>query len=276
MESIRERISRRDVWCVWLIVYIHRLRARKKQVKFKIFKFLSCTPLQLGGESTYTGATAVNNGILRITTGNNRLPTGTTLSLGQPASGNLGTFDLNGFNQQVAGLNSTTGTNAGTTDNTLTSASPATLTLGGSGTYAYGDGTPQNSGVITGAISLVKSGSGTQTLGDINTFTGTTTVNAGVLALGNTLALQNSTLNTGAAGPQSVTFAVPGSNTYIVGALEGADGVAIGSNTLNVGSNNASTTFSGPISGTGNVVKTGAGTMTMTGQSTHTGLTTII
>lgn len=137
--------------------------------------------LQLGGNSTYTGSTAINNGFLQLTTGNDRLPTGTVLSLGQAASANLGTFDLNSRNQQVAGLNSTTGTNASASNNTITSVSAATLTLGGNGTYAYGDGTNANSGIITGAISLVKNGSGTQTLGDVNTYNGTTTVNSGRL-----------------------------------------------------------------------------------------------
>ena len=139
--------------------------------------------LELGGVSTYTGNTAINNGTVRLTTGNNRLPTGTTVSLGQTASANLGIFDLNGFNQQIAGLNSTTGTNATATNNTVTSASAATLTISGSGTYSYGDGTNANSGVITGSISLVKSGSGTQTLGDANIYTGTTQVNGGTLLI---------------------------------------------------------------------------------------------
>jgi autotransporter-associated beta strand protein len=143
--------------------------------------------LQLGGVSTYTGATAINNGVLQLTTGNNRLPTGTVLSLGQAASSNLGTFDLNALNQQVAGLNSTTGTNSNATlSNTITSASAATLTVGGTGSYSYGDNTPANSGIITGAVSLVKTGSGIQTLGGVNTYTGTTTVSQGTLAIAST------------------------------------------------------------------------------------------
>lgn len=144
----------------------------------------------LGGVSTYSGDTAINNGTLQLTTGNDRLPTGTVVSLGQASSANLGTLDLNGRSQQIAGLNSTSGTNASASNNTVNSATAATLTIGGSGTYSYGDGTNANSGVITGAISLVKSGSGTQTLGDTNTYTGSTLVSAGSLfvngALSNT------------------------------------------------------------------------------------------
>jgi autotransporter-associated beta strand protein len=139
--------------------------------------------LRLGGVSTYSGMTTVNSGILQITTGNNRLPIGTALHLGQAASANLGTFDLNGFNQEVAGLNSILGTNGTTSNNIITSSAPVTLTISGSGTYDYGNGTNANSGIITGAISLVKNGSGTQTLGDANTYSGTTTINQGVLKI---------------------------------------------------------------------------------------------
>jgi autotransporter-associated beta strand protein len=141
--------------------------------------------LRLGGESTYTGNTAINNGTVQLTTGNNRLPTSTVVSLGQAASANLGTLDLNGFQQEIAGLHSTVGTNATTSNNLVTSATAATMTLAGSGTYSFGAGTHANSGVITGAISLVKQGSGTQVLGDENTYSGGTTVSGGTLVINN-------------------------------------------------------------------------------------------
>ncbi len=142
--------------------------------------------LELGGVSTYTGSTAINNGTLRLTTGNNRLPTGTTVSLGQAASTNLGTLNLNGFNQEIAGLNSVEGTNATANRNTVTSVGSATLMLSGNGDYSYGSTGPtiaSNSGLITGAISVVKNGLGTQTFGGANTYTGTTAVDAGTLAI---------------------------------------------------------------------------------------------
>lgn len=145
--------------------------------------------LDLGGVSTFTGDTSINNGTLRLTTGNNRLPTGTTVSLGQAASDNLGTLDLNGRNQQIAGLNSTSGLNTTLSDNTVTSGTSATLTLGGSGTYSYGDGTNANSGVLTGALAVTKTGSGTQTLGDANTYSGGTTISGGTLVAASTSAL---------------------------------------------------------------------------------------
>ncbi len=147
--------------------------------------------LALGGVSTYSGDTSINNGIVQLTTGNNRLPTGTTLNIGQAASTNLGTLDLNGFSQQVAGLVSTSGINNTASKNTITSTSAATLTLGGSGTYAFGAATQANSGIIAGSIALTKSGSGTQTLGDVNTYSGNTNITGGVLAIASTGTINN-------------------------------------------------------------------------------------
>jgi len=195
--------------------------------------------LRLGGVSTYTGNTAINNGIVQLTTGNNRLPTGTVVSLGQAASANVGTLDLNSRDQQIFGLNSTTGTNATASNNTVTSVGTATLTIGGTGTYSYGDGSNTNSGIITGAISLVKQGSGTQTLGDANTYTGATLVSTGTLLVN---------------GDQSAST---GDVTVAVGATLGGIGT-IGGDTIVNG-----TLSTGALAATGSV-----GTLTLAGVNT--------
>ena len=148
--------------------------------------------LALGGVSTYSGDTAINNGTLQLTIGNNRLPTGTTVSVGQATSTNVGAFDLNGLDQQVAGLNSVTGTNTGSsnsgsnTNTVTTSTGSSILTLGGSGTYAYGDATAQNTGTISGAVTIKKINGGTQTFGASNSYTGGTQITGGSLLVTNT------------------------------------------------------------------------------------------
>ena len=185
--------------------------------------------LVLGGVSTYTGETLINYGTVKLDLGNNRLPTGTVVSIGQASSGNLGTLDLNGRNQQISGLVSTTGTSTSTTlKNTVTSTAAATLDINVAegATNSYGAGTAANSGVITGAISLKKSGLGTQTLGDTNTYTGTTTVDAGKLVINGSISTSTTTVNStgtltgsgtvGAVTVKSGGFIAPGNSPGIL------------------------------------------------------------
>ena len=125
-----------------------------------------------------TAATAPNN-LLQLG-GNNVLPTNTALTISQtgPNPTNAEVLDLNGFNQTVGSLAGDQYATATSEIITNSSATPATLTLGGtSKTTGYG-------GMIAGNLSLTINGTGsTLTLSNANTFTGTTTINAGKLAL---------------------------------------------------------------------------------------------
>jgi autotransporter-associated beta strand protein len=60
-----------------------------------------------------------------------------------------------------------------------------------------------------------------------------------------------------------------------IGSLAGQGSVFLGANTLTIGSNNQSTTFSGVIQDSGALTKTGTGTLTLAGANTYTGLTTV-
>lgn len=249
--------------------------------------------LSLGGANTYTGSTNINQGTLQLTTSTNRLPTGTTVSLGQASSANLGTFNLNGRNQQIAGLNSISGTNATTNDNTVTSATAATLTLGGSGTYSYGANTNANSGIITGSITLMKSGSGTQTFGDANTYTGTTTISGGTLQFAKQVALYNNvTSNWTATNIVVGTGATLALNVGGTGEFTSANiGTLAALGTATGGFKNGSIlgldTTSANFSYANNLIDTNGGanalgltvlgtkTLTLTGTNTYTGGTTI-
>ena len=60
-----------------------------------------------------------------------------------------------------------------------------------------------------------------------------------------------------------------------VGSIAGAGNIALGTGTLTSGGNNASTTFSGVISGTGGMIKAGTGSLTLSGTNTYSGVTTV-
>ena len=228
--------------------------------------------LALGGLSTYTGDTAINNGTVQLTTGNNRLPTGTTLSLGQAASANLGILDLNGRDQQIAGLNSVAGTNATTTNNTVTSATAATLTLGGSGSYSYSAGTDANSGVITGAITVVKSGIGTQTFGEANSYTGKTTITGGFIA-----GSGESIFGTNPGGFTADQITLDGGGIKATGhiAFNSNRGITLGTGGGTLDTNGNNITLTNEVTGSGLLTKQGAGTLTLSSGNTHSGGVTI-
>jgi fibronectin-binding autotransporter adhesin len=152
-----------------------------------------------------------------------------------------------------------------------------------SGTFNVADGAAAvdlevNAPIIhQNAVSgITKTGAGTLRLSGANTYGGLTRLLGGTLALNNVNALQGSTLDTGASGSQQVTFALPGANTYNIGGLQGADALDLGGNLIMIGSNNASTTYAGAISGAGGALtKGGTGTFNLTGAASYTGATTV-
>ena len=141
--------------------------------------------LTLTGVSTYTGNTTINantptagaNLVLGI---NNALPTATGIIVGTKTGVRLPVIDLNGYSQQVAYLADgalvsvsqyLTITNNGATASVLTLGGDTSPGTGFSGYLSDG----------AGGLSLVKTGSNTQTLSGFGAFNGGVTVNGGVL-----------------------------------------------------------------------------------------------
>jgi autotransporter-associated beta strand protein len=86
-------------------------------------------------------------------------------------------FDLNGFNETINGLSHTEGSDLTRLIVTNTGVTPAILTVGDNNANGvFG-------GVITGAISVTKIGTGSQTFSGMNTYTGDTIIEAGTLVL---------------------------------------------------------------------------------------------
>jgi len=195
-----------------------------------------------GGSLLYTGATGTTDRLFSVGTGG-----GTIDSSG---SGPL-TFNNTG----ALGFNSQTGAR--------------TLTLTGTNNGTLASVIADNGG----STSLVKNGPGTWVLSAANTHSGDTTINSGTLQLGSTL--YNSTVNLNGG---SLSF---GSQTSTaLGGLKGSGSLALTNTagaavTLTVGNDNQSTVYSGVLSGSGSVYKTGSGTWTLSGNNTYTGATTI-
>ncbi len=221
------------------------------------------------------------------------------------SAGSSGPIDLSAATTTVASLLQNTATDAtvATADKTLrvtsviVPAGKASVTLGaaaGDGTVApatAGGGlTLANDGAApltvnavianhTTASALNTAGSGTVTLTAANTFSGATSIGAGSLVLAHSNALQNSTLTLGATGTPVFDSAVAG-HAFTLGALSGLRDLALADNAsgpvaLAVGQNNASTAYSGVLSGDGSLTKQGTGTLTLSGANTFRGGATI-
>lgn len=255
--------------------------------------------ITLGGTSpyTYTGQTQIfSNGGTIILGGDNKLPTTSSVFFG---SGGTTIFDLNGSDQGFAGLTgnafgaAATITNNGTGPSILTTNSPAESPV------EVNDYFPSLIADGVNPISFVKNGAGTQIFAGSNSYSGTTTVNAGRLELqenqtgtgdviingGN---IKLSFTRTFASGVNlsiaSGAFFYLDGSSQTLGKLEGAGIIdstytVAGIDTLSVGANDATSTFNGVIqqstARTYALRKIGAGTITLTGLNTYTGNTTI-
>jgi hypothetical protein len=147
------------------------------------------------GSNTW-GTTIVRGLATAATSSNVTLNLGAANALGNSSSilqlGNTSTalegitVNLNGNNQTIGGLRSFTGSGGSSANGTrtITSTSAATLTIdNSSGTnYLY-------NGIISGSISLIKSGSALQTLSLLgnNNYSGSTTISGGTLRVTNTV-----------------------------------------------------------------------------------------
>jgi len=242
--------------------------------------------MTLTGDNTYTGGTSINAGTLQLgngsTTGSitgNVINNGTltfdrsdVVSFDGVVSGNgalvqngSGTIVLTGSNTYTGGTTIAAGTlqlgNGGTTGSISGDVTDnGTLAFDHSDDVAF-------AGVVSGSGSLLKSAADSLTLTGTNTYAGGTSLTAGTLMLGNASAIGSGTL--AMAAGTTLGFS---SGFTLVNAIS-----LSGDPTVNVASG-LSTTLSGVISdGTqaGDLVKTGAGILTLTGANTYTGSTEV-
>jgi len=216
--------------------------------------------LTLAGANTFSGTNRITGGALILA--NSAALQNSVLDMNASDAGTLSFGTLT--SASLGGL-------TGSRNIALTNISNTgvTLTVGSNGqSLTY-------SGVLSGSGSLVKINTNTLTLSSANTFTGTTRVSGGTLALASSAALQNSTLNldVGTLSFGSLTSAT-------VGALAGSRNLALTNNsnagvTLTVGGNDQDAAYAGVLSGSGNLIKQGAGSLTLSSSNNYSGNTII-
>ena len=219
-------------------------------------------------------------------------------------AGTAGTLTLNSSSVNINVNNIT----FGTTGYYLAAPSSGTATLNLEGaTPTFDTGASPNSetvsAIISGSAGLTKAGTGTLILSAANTYSGNTTVSAGILNLANINAIQNSpsvsiassgaTLWIGASGtfvtPASISIVGTGSSTY-VGPLHFRSGGTLnaaltlgGTTTISSFGNTVTPTLGGAIGGTGplTILAQGGGATafnlwTLNAASTYSGNTVIL
>ena len=176
-------------------------------------------------------------------------------------SSNASRVVLNGGTiENVTGATGNRGFTVGALGGTLMASSSNTWGLWISGVAAYdtvsndssltltGSGNAFISMPIVGSGALTKAGSGIWTIAGANTYSGTTTVNDGILQFGDGFSGHDGTI---------------------------ADSPAIVNNASLAYNLAGSSTYAGAISGTGNLTILGAGTLTLSGSNTYSGSTNI-
>ncbi len=271
--------------------------------------------LTLSGSNTYTGGTLINGGTL-VASNVEALGTGDVTDNATLALNTGGTFDnaisgsgqvvksgdetltLSGTNSYTGGTTISGGTLVATNVEALGSGDvtdDATLELNTGGTF---------DNAISGSGQVVKSGDKMLTLSGANSYSGGTLISDGTLVASNVEALgtgdvtNNATLalNTGGDFTNNIsgsgqvvksgddTLTLSGANTYTGGTtISGGTLVATNVDALGTGDvTNSSTlelntggTFDNAISGSGQVVKSGDETLTLSGSNTYTGGTLI-
>ncbi|EDU8680059.1 autotransporter-associated beta strand repeat-containing protein [Salmonella enterica] len=271
--------------------------------------------LTLSGSNTYTGGTLISDGTLVASNveslGTGDVTNNATLELntggdftnnisgsGQVVKSGDDTLTFSGSNTYTGGTTINDGTLVATSVEALGSGdvtNDAVLALNTGGDFANN---------IGGTGSVVKSGDETLTLSGSNTYTGGTLISSGTLvandvnALGTGDVTDNATLmlNTGGDFINNIggtgrveksgddTLTLSGSNSYTGGTLI-SSGTLVATNVDALGSGdvtdnatlelNTGGTFDNAISGSGQVVKSGDETLTLSGANSYTGGTLI-
>jgi len=142
--------------------------------------------------------------------------------------------------------------------------------LASDSTFTAASGVQTINTPIAGSFAFIKDGPGTVVLGAINTYTGITTIEQGVVQLGNAYALDSTNVDVDVNNGLDIN-----SLNASLGGLSGSGNVNISTQTLTVGNDNQPAEYAGQISGTGEVVKIGSGIWTLDEPNAYSGGTVL-
>lgn len=210
--------------------------------------------LYLTGCNTYSGGTTIN-GPDTLTLANSGTPgspdaaltfahngDGLTIPYAPYTTSAFGTLNLNGTSIGVGDL---TGGGGKIVNNAANGTVTLTIGNGNNGGGDYQGVIMDHTALGGGVIALTKTGSGTIIFTGANTYSGGTTINEGTLQLGDG-ATNNGSVTGNITNDGTLTFANPTAQNY-----------------------------AGTISGSGSLIKTGNGMLTLTGANNYSGSTTI-
>ncbi|VTS03090.1 Autotransporter-associated beta strand repeat protein OS=Opitutus terrae (strain DSM 11246 / PB90-1) GN=Oter_3534 PE=4 SV=1: Autotrns_rpt: Autotrns_rpt: Autotrns_rpt: Autotrns_rpt: Autotrns_rpt: Autotrns_rpt: Autotrns_rpt: VCBS: VCBS [Gemmata massiliana] len=240
--------------------------------------------IALGGQVFVGDTTGANNSAELRLEAHNQIPESVSAVTIIVTVREDGVFNLNGFNESLGALTLqggeiTTGTgtlilasNVNVTNSAETAKISGNLSLGAAArTFNVFNGASatdlQIDAVINNGPGITLTGGGTLVLGGANTYTGPTNVAQGVLRLGASNVLPDTTTVVLGNG---TTLDVNGFTDGIVAVTGGASTtLALGAGALAVGASNGTSTFGGVITGTAASVltKIGIGTLTLSGAS---------
>ena len=206
----------------------------------------------LSGVNSYTGPTNVTAGTLQISASERILNTSDLNVSG-------GTFDVQTFSETLGIVTLSSGTISGSGAGTLTGSS-----------YTLQSGTV--SAILAGGATVTKNTAGTVILSGSNTFTGSTTISAGILQVNTNNALGTAASGTTVANGAALKLNAVNYSTAEPLTLNGT-GITNGGALTNSGVS----TFAGPINvATSATISAGGGTLNLTGGISNSGTTMTI